>query len=71
MSVKRTILWAVAWKDDGKVLIYGAQQPVAFFTREEAYRWRRNSTYRTCKVVRYQVSRIGPRSKQKRGGKRK
>jgi hypothetical protein len=52
---KRLLLWAVVWKDDHKVLIYGAQRPVVFFTRAEAKRWILNSNAVAVCIARYRA----------------
>jgi hypothetical protein len=44
-------LWVLVWPDTGRALAQNPGVPCAFFSREDARRWKRNHYYKTPLVV--------------------
>jgi hypothetical protein len=59
--MSKKVLWVLLWPS-GHVCKEGVNRPCVFFTRNDALDWKRNSTYETLRIVRFEVPKfIGKR----------
>lgn len=55
------VLWALVWPDSGRTLAQNPGVPCAFYSRDDARRWKRNNYYKTPLVVKLTAKERGGR----------